>query len=714
MEGQRDTNEAISVPMHSLALVSGTVVDDRYRLEAKLGSGGMGEVWKARDQRLFSAVAIKILRLAAELPEDTEERFEREMRVMNTMVTPQVVPILDRGLFNGRMYLVMTYLEGEDMESALTETHHMHWSEVLRILSSIAEVLQEAHARGLLHRDLKPANIFLQSIPGRTESVVRVLDFGVAKTLSTASINVQGARELTQLGSVVGTPKYMAPEQFSGEAQVASDLYSLGVVAFHAISGDVPFPGPTLPQIAFQHCSAPVPPLPKFVPAEVTQLIHDLLVKDPTKRLPTAAALRTRIDSIFAMRGASGVISAADLNDAAMRASSLSGAMARRSSSGEEDLKSVVNVNGLQAGLRAPSVVRTTWKMGAQHEEPVTVMTEASVPAPRFDQSVRRQGEVFGNSNRVDGTSTLPGMSKLQLLIYEYRPHLVVLSRIGLVLAASLLMGLIWMMLQGDPEVLVIQPVTTPNPTPAEPIREDAPPGMVSVPAGAFLMGCDHTYDPECTSREPELSSVDVEAFYIDQTEVSVGDYARCIAAGGCDDNGLTVPFSGGKEHEDRSKWCNWSHQNKDEHPINCITWEQARQYCEWAGKRLPTEREWEKASRGTDGHMYPWGDGPPNCRWVVMSDGGNGCGQGWTWPVFSMKDGESPYGARHMAGNVAEWVVDPLAPNRPHIHVYRGGSWGSDETKELRVYHREAARAAVRLNTVGMRCARSLSYSSQ
>ncbi len=209
------------------------------------------------------------------------------------------------------------------------------------------------------------------------------------------------------------------------------------------------------------------------------------------------------------------------------------------------------------------------------------------------------------------------------------------------------------------------------------PTVDDGPqPGMVRVPAGRFVMGC-AVSDPECGPDEEPRHEVYLDTFDIDVTEVTAGAYRACVAAGVCPE-----PDTRGGDS------CNWGRPGIDRHPANCIDWSDAVAYCAWAGKRLPTEAEWEKAARGTDGRIYPWGDAPPDCTRAHM----HGCAERWqTLEVGSLPAGASPYGALDMSGNVWEWVSDwyspdfysgspPVAPRGPIAgshRVRRGG--GSD-----------------------------------
>jgi len=232
--------------------------------------------------------------------------------------------------------------------------------------------------------------------------------------------------------------------------------------------------------------------------------------------------------------------------------------------------------------------------------------------------------------------------------------------------------------------------------------------GMVDVPGGVFTMG-----STMGQSDEEPVRLVQVDRFWMDETEVTVAAYEDCVDAGVCGE-----PGSGGS--------CNWMVAGRGNHPINCVDWSEATQYCGWVGggtKRLPTEAEWEKAARGTDAREYPWGDAPaPSCLHVVMNDGGSGCGTGSTMEVGSKPAGNSPYGAQDMSGNVWEWVSDwyggsyeagdtanPTGPASGSSRVLRGGSWSSSFSDSFRAaYRNDGGPSSAGGNVyVGFRCAR-------
>jgi formylglycine-generating enzyme required for sulfatase activity len=263
--------------------------------------------------------------------------------------------------------------------------------------------------------------------------------------------------------------------------------------------------------------------------------------------------------------------------------------------------------------------------------------------------------------------------------------------------------------------------------TAPEPLQPRA--DEVAVAAGHFDMGSEGG-----SAEEKPVHKVNVAAFYLDRTEVTVAAYRQCVQAGKCQAHD-TVNWEGYSQ-ADAKKWsrfCTWGKADRDTHPINCVDWDQATAYCAWKGKRLPTEEEWEYAARGTDGRKYPWGNTPEPGPTLL-----NACGaecaamwlekfgqarrtmyqgsDGWpeTAPVGSFHKGKSPFGAEDMAGNVWEWTASgyctyPDTQCSASRRVVRGGSWYDDGPSFMRAASRVAGSPSYRNMFVGFRCARSV-----
>ena len=271
--------------------------------------------------------------------------------------------------------------------------------------------------------------------------------------------------------------------------------------------------------------------------------------------------------------------------------------------------------------------------------------------------------------------------------------------------------------------------------TPAHKINDghttgSCPDDMVAIPAGEFHRGCDFVNDGKrCMSLELAWEKVETDRPYcIDRKEVTNGQYSICVRAGKCApiDYDQCVVFTKREWVEKYGRLLSADHWDvgltstsdflAENHPAMCVTWEESMAYCKWAGKRLPSEDEWEKAARGTDGRRYPWGGAPPSCEYTVMfeKNGVAGCGRKTTWPVGSKPKGESPYGVYDMAGNVFEWIEDICSPPDGYSgHVIRGGSWTEQEEYLYRVSFRACGRErsppfnmTTRRNNLGFRCA--------
>jgi serine/threonine protein kinase len=234
------------------------ILDQRYRLVRLLGSGGCGSVWQAEHLALHSPVAIKLLDPAALDAGDTLQRFLREARAAAALRSQHVVQILDYGVDSGMPFIVMELLDGESLEQRLARRGQLDFVATERVLRHTARAVARAHEAGIIHRDLKPGNVFI--VPNDEDEVIKVLDFGVAKTTSSV-LGRSVAHAMTPAGALLGTPHYMSPEQVEGSAALdhRTDLWAMGVMTYECLLGRLPFDAGSFASLLQAICRGPSP-----------------------------------------------------------------------------------------------------------------------------------------------------------------------------------------------------------------------------------------------------------------------------------------------------------------------------------------------------------------------------------------------------------------------------------------------------------------------
>jgi serine/threonine-protein kinase len=256
-----------------------TIVDGRYRILHRLGSGGMAEVWAAEDSQLGRRVALKLLASRYAKDPDFVERFRREASAAAAMQHPNIVSIYDRGEWDGTSYIAMELVDGRTLKQLIQERGPAGPSAAIDITIEILKALRYAHKRGIVHRDIKPQNVLLDA-----EGAVKVADFGIARA--------DGPSEMTEDGAIMGTVQYVSPEQAQGQpVSPASDLYSAGIVLYELLTGRVPFDGEAPVSIALKQVNEPpVPPsqLRPGIPPALEQVVLRSLEKDPARRYASA------------------------------------------------------------------------------------------------------------------------------------------------------------------------------------------------------------------------------------------------------------------------------------------------------------------------------------------------------------------------------------------------------------------------------------------
>ena len=272
----------------------GDVVQDRYEIEERLGAGGMSNVYCARDRVLERRVALKVLH--EQFTDDPEyvERFRHEAQAIARLSHPNIVTVIDRGEFAGRQFIVFENVRGQTLKDVVVRESPLPVERALALVHQAARGLAYAHENGIVHRDVKPQNVLVDQ-----DGVAKVTDFGIARSADRA--------ELTLPGTVMGTSDYSSPEQASGErVDERSDQYSLGVLLYELLTGEVPFPGDSQVTVAMRHLHDPVPSARDRrpdVPSGVDALIRRAMAKRPEERFPSTDALIAALEACMAKEG---------------------------------------------------------------------------------------------------------------------------------------------------------------------------------------------------------------------------------------------------------------------------------------------------------------------------------------------------------------------------------------------------------------------------
>ncbi|WP_437943250.1 protein kinase [Sorangium sp. So ce281] len=278
-----------------------SVVGGKYRLERPLSHGGMGSVWVARHVNLGSLVAVKFMDPTYAASSTFLARFEREARIAASLQSPHVVYVQDFGVDDDTPYLVMELLQGEDLGTRLVRVGRLSLVDATLILVQAGKAIRRAHDAGLVHRDLKPANLFLVRVEGEQDEVVKILDFGIVKDTGAAL-----TEEVTRTGELLGSPHYMSPEQVRGEKDIdqRSDLWSLGVILFYGITGELPFQGAQLGAVIASILVGPVPSaslIAPDLPPEIDAFFARALARERAERFQSVGEMMSELRRIAGM-----------------------------------------------------------------------------------------------------------------------------------------------------------------------------------------------------------------------------------------------------------------------------------------------------------------------------------------------------------------------------------------------------------------------------
>ncbi len=273
-------------------MMAGDIVADRYELEQLVGSGGMSSVFRAHDRVLERTVALKVLHERLTANQDVVDRFTREAKLVAGLSHTNIVAVIDRGESDGGPYIVFEYIAGDNLKQVIVRDGPLPVDRALELAIEVSRGLAFAHQNGFVHRDVKPQNVLLNG-----KGQAKVTDFGIARPLEASS-------QETATGTVLGTCDYIAPEQAQGRhVDAQTDVYSLGVVLFELLTGEVPFTGDNFVAVAMEHINTAPPPVSlkrPDVPRRVEAAVDKALAKDPTRRFATMAAFEAELEACLA------------------------------------------------------------------------------------------------------------------------------------------------------------------------------------------------------------------------------------------------------------------------------------------------------------------------------------------------------------------------------------------------------------------------------
>ena len=681
------------------------VLEGKYHLEYRLGQGGMGVVYKARHAYLKTLHAIKII-LPDLVGNDPQlvTRFRQEALAAAAIRHQNVVSVTDYGVINGTVpFLVMEYVEGESLHDLLAREKKLAPDQALELMSAICAGVGAAHHQGIVHRDLKPLNIMICSDKPNMSQAVKILDFGLAKIKSGELL---GSFIQAQTTGLMGSPYYMAPEQWADEdPDSRADIYSLGVMLYQMLAGDVPFKGSSIPAIMKKHISDPPPPFAELgagISPEVQAAVFHTLEKAPNARTASVEIMVDELrravapsQSIHSTGSYPLPVSSITIKTRPARANIFVDNVAVGSTRDDGSLL----LEGIQSGnhfLRISHDGFDDWLENVVCDgKPVDVVAElrekridtSAIPRPA-GEALPIPAETVAVPPAVGATS-YSGITTGQQSFHGTAPPRPAApvkgrSKTGLIVGISaalvlLLLGAAglaaaWMLGVFGPKAKTT--ANTANASPAPTAASTAPAArieFIAIPGGTFKMG---RSDGPINER-PEHAET-VAGFSMGKTEVTNAQYAEFITA------------------TKRPAPKHWSNNaplpGTENKPVTYVTVDDATAFAEWLGKenggkyRLPTEVEWEYAARnGSAGNFFPWGNEWDDSKAVTAVPDAEPSAVG------SKPAGKNSWGVLDLIGNVWEWTSTEIKPypgsqyelQDPAAHriVVRGGS--ANESRE-------------------------------
>lgn len=659
---------------------------NQYQIVAPLGEGGMAAVYKAYQPSMERYVALKILpRHFANDPQFTG-RFEQEAKVIASLQHPHILPVFDYGEAEGYTFIVMPFVETGTLSDLLLG-QPLPLEQIQKITAQVGDALDYAHSRGIIHRDIKPSNVLIDE-----RGNCLLADFGIAKM-------VEGTNQFTQTGGIIGTPAYMSPEQGLGDTPDGrSDIYSLGVILYEMATGGPPYHAETPMAVVIKHIHDPLPP-PRSTNPQISDSLERIILKSLAKnreeRYWTCGEMVHAIQS---------------LDD----------------QSGNSESTSIEPSPVVATLIETP--VESLPKIDYETPPPTPINPPAYPTTEQFYQKPKWIPWAIAAAG-------IFGLGLIVVLVIWFVSNTFLRQPDDETDSALLIPTETLSILEIDQssQTNTPLPATTEAPAhtaiPTQTLESMLGTGdttmssvdgavMVFIPAGEFLLGAGEN-DPSADVDEIPQVTVYLDAFWIDQFEVTNQQYQTCVNAGVCNPPA---------DFESATRFTYYDDRDSADYPVINVSWINAADYCQWRDARLPTEAEWEKAARGTNGDIYPWGDAFEDmhsnyCASTILCPDEPEDGFKDTAPVGSFPTGASPYGVHDMAGNVNEWVADwydpnyyasltagienPAGPETGAERGIRGGSAGLNATK-LRTTNRGSAKPDRYGYYGGFRCAQT------
>jgi eukaryotic-like serine/threonine-protein kinase len=669
----------------------GRTLNGRYKIEELLGQGGMSAVYRAQDPNLRRVVAVKLIHGHLSDNPDFIRRFEEEATAVAQLRHNNIIQVYDFNHDGSTFYIVFEYIPGETLQQRLhhlsQQNHRLPIDEAIRITATIADALDFAHQQGLIHRDVKPANVMINM---RGEPIL--MDFGIAK--------ITAGTQHTATGAILGTARYMSPEQVQGErVDARTDLYALGVMLFEMLSGRVPYQADSVMTLMMMHVQKPIPNILELrpdVPPYLVWVLNRALAKRPEDRFTTAGEMAAALRDTTAVPPqfiplipniTPTLIIPPQKNSNRNKLLAVGGGiiLLLLFLTGAYTF-SLMPFAELDAGVNSVAVIEITnqAELVIQPTQTLSLPTATDTPAPTITPSITPEPTITPSVTPSPTATQNP-------IVLPNDPQL------------------------GDSWVRISDDMT-----------------MLFVPSGIFQMGSDNGADDE-----KPLRYVSLNPFWIDATEVTNTQFARFVAQ---TDYKTTAEERGTGWVFQETTWeevagAYWQQPqgpnsdliNLEQYPVLQVSWYDAEAYCVWAGGRLPTEAEWEYAARSPSSLTYPWGNAwqtgranfcDVNCplTWASQTLDDR---YKFTSPVGTYSPaGDSWVGAADMAGNVWEWVSDwylsdyyqngatnnPMGPTNGQHKVLRGGSW-FNATDSLRSSGRISRNPINPYDSVGFRC---------